>query len=162
MARASSLPPLRGQGPVVAALTIIAAVVVVDILIAADRVAVTSLMIAAPLLCGITVSPAATLRVGLLSVLAAALAFIWGPSPATSRYWIPLGVVAVGSAFAVAMARYRGKAERDAWRMRVLAEVAEIAYGGERVEEIARAVVDVLVPRLVDLCTIDIVGPGGA
>jgi GAF domain-containing protein len=161
MARASSLPALRGQGPVIVALTIIAAVVVVDILIASDRVAVTSLMIAAPLLCGITVSAAATLRIGVLSVLAAALAFVWGPSPTTSRYWIPLGVVAVGSAFAVAMARYRGNADRDARRMRVLAEVAEIAHGGRPAEEIARAVVDVLVPRLVDLCAIDIIGPGG-
>jgi GAF domain-containing protein len=161
MARASSLPALRGQGPVIAALTIIAAVVVVDILIAADQVAVTSLMIAAPLLCGITVSAAATLRIGVLSVLAAAVAVLWGPSPTTSRYWIPLGVVAVGSAFAVAMARYRGEADRDARRMRVLAEVAEIAHGGRPAEEIARAVVDVLVPRLVDLCAIDIIGPGG-
>ena len=161
MARASSLPALRGQGPVIVALTIIAAVVVVDILIAADRVAVTSLMIAAPLLCGITASAAATLRIGVVSVVAAALAFLWGPSPTTSRYWIPLGVVAVGSAFAVAMARYRGEADRDAHRMRVLAEVAEIAYGGRPAEEIARAVVDVLVPRLVDLCAIDIIGPGG-
>ncbi len=161
MARASSLPVLRGQGPVIAALMVIAAVVVVDILIASDRVAVTSLMIAAPLLCGITASAAATMRIGALSILAAALAFVWGPGPATSRYWIPLGVVAVGSVFAVAMARYRGDAERDARRMRVLAEVAEIAHGGQPVEEIARAVVDVLVPRVVDLCAIDIIGPGG-
>ncbi len=59
------------------------------------------------------------------------------------------------------MARYRGRAERDARRMRVLADVAEIAHGGQPVEEIARAVVDVLVPRVVDLCAIDIIGPGG-
>jgi GAF domain-containing protein len=162
MARASSLPALRGQGPVIAALTIIAAVVVVDILIAADRVAVTSLVIAAPLLCGLTASVTTTLRIGALSVLAAVLAFIWGPTPGTSRYWIPLGVVTVGSVFAVAMARYRGEAERDARRIRVLAEVAEIAHGGRSAEEIARAVVDVLVPRLVDLCAIDIIGPGGS
>jgi serine phosphatase RsbU (regulator of sigma subunit)/PAS domain-containing protein len=161
MARASSLPVLRGPGPVIAALAIIAAVVVVDILIAADGVAVTSLMIAAPLLCGVTASAAATLRIGALSVLAAAVAFIWGPSLTTSRYWIPVGVVTVGSAFAVVMARYRGEADRDAGRMRVLADVAEIAHGGQLVEEIARAVVDVLVPRVVDLCAIDIVGPGG-
>ena len=161
MARASSLPILRGRAPVLVALAIIAAVVVVDILIAADRVAVTSLMIAAPLLCGITASETTTLRIGVLSVLAAAVAFIWGPTVSTSRYWIPLGVVAVGSVFAVVMARYRGRAERDAWRMRVLADVAEIAHGGQPVDEIARAVVDVLVPRVVDLCTIDIVGPGG-
>ncbi len=161
MARAPSLPVLRGRGPVIVALTVIAAVVVVDIGIAADRVAVTSLMIAAPLLCGITASAAATLRIGALSVLAAALAFTWGPTVTTSRYWIPLGVVAVGSVFAVVMARYRSNAERDAGRMRVLADVAEIAQGGQPVEEIARAVVDVLVPRVVDLCAIDIIGPGG-
>jgi serine phosphatase RsbU (regulator of sigma subunit)/PAS domain-containing protein len=161
MARASSLPVLRGRGPVIAALAIIATVVVVDILIAADRVAVTSLMIAAPLLCGITASEKATVRIGAISVLAAALAFIWGPSPATSRYWIPLGVVTVGSVFAVVTARYRGKAEREARRMRVLADVAEIAHGGQPVDAIARAVVDVLVPRVADLCVIDIIGPGG-
>ncbi len=159
MARASSMPVLRGRGPVIVALSIVAVVVVVDILIAGNRVAVTSLMIAAPLLCGITVSAAATLRIGGLSVLAAAVAFIWGPAVTTSRYWIPLGVVAVGSVFAVVMARYRGKAEREARRMRVLADVSGIAHGP--VDEIARAVVEVLVPRVVDLCAIDIIGPGG-
>jgi GAF domain-containing protein len=161
MARASSMPVARGRGPVIAALAMVAAVVVVDILIASDRVAVTSLMIAAPLLCGVTASAAATVRIGGLSMLAAAMAFVWGPSPATSRYWIPLGVVTVGSVFAVVMARYRGTADRDAGRLRVLADVAEIARGDKPLEEIARAVVDVLVPRAVDLCTIDIIGPGG-
>ena len=48
MAHASPPPVLRGRGPVIVALAVIVAVVVVDILIAADRVAVTSLMIAAP------------------------------------------------------------------------------------------------------------------
>jgi len=96
-----------------------------------------------------------------LSVLVAAFAFIWGPAPDSSRYWIPLGVVTVGSVFAVVMARYRGDADRDAGRMRVLADVAGISQGGQQVEEIARAVVDVLVPRVADLCTIDIIGPGG-
>jgi GAF domain-containing protein len=161
MAHAPPLPVLRGRGPVIVALAVIVAVVVVDILIAADRVAVTSLMIAAPLLCGVAASVTATQRIGVLSVLAAAAAFLWGPSPATSRYWIPLGVVTVGSIFAVVMARYRVNAERDARRMRVLAEVAEIAHGGRPVDEIARAVVDVLVPRVVDLCAIDVIGPGG-
>ena len=161
MARAFSTPVLRGRWPVLAALAGIAAVVVIDIVIASNRVAVTSLMIAAPLLCGVTVDAAATQRIGALSVLAAAAAFTWGPSVSTSRYWIPLGVVVVGSVFAVVMARYRGKADRDAGRLRVLADVAEIAQGGQRAEEIARAVTDVLVPRVVDLCAIDIIGPGG-
>jgi GAF domain-containing protein len=161
MTPASRRPPLAGRGPVILALLIIAAVVFVDILVASDRVAVTSLMIAAPLLCGVTSSVAVTRRIGAVSVVAAAAAFIWGPSPNTWRYWIPLGVVAVGSAFAVVMARYRGDADRDARRMRVLADVAEIAQGGQPVEEIARALIDVLVPRLVDVCVIDIRTPEG-
>jgi hypothetical protein len=128
MARAFSQPVLRGRWPVLAALAVIAAVVVVDILIASDRVAVTSLMIAAPLLCGVTVDAATTQRIGALSALAAAVAFTWGPSLSSSRYWIPLCVVAVGSVFAVVMARYRAKADRDAGRMRVLTDLAEIAH----------------------------------
>jgi GAF domain-containing protein len=141
---------------VVIALVIIAAVVFVDILVAADRVAVTSLMIAAPLLCGITTSVTATRRIGVLSVVAAAAAFIWGPDLSSWRYWIPLGVVAVGATFAVVMARYRVHADRDTGRMRVLADVAEIAHGGRPVEAIAWALVEVLVPRVVDVCTIEI------
>jgi hypothetical protein len=155
------MPVLRGRGPVIAALAVIAAVVVVDIVIASDRVAVTSLVIAAPLLCGVTAAARATVRIGVLSVITAAAAFVWGPSPATVRYWIPPGVVTVGSAFAVVMARFRGKAERDAGRLRVLADVAQIAHGGEPVEAIARAVVEVLVPRVADLCAIDITGLAG-
>ncbi|MGZ4177375.1 MAG: hypothetical protein ACXVUX_14255 [Solirubrobacteraceae bacterium] len=124
MTPASSPPILRGRAPVLIALLIIAAVVFVDILVAADRVAVTSLMIAAPLLCGITSSVAMTRRIGVLSVTAAAAAFVWGPGLGSWRYWIPLGVVATGSAFAVVMARYRVHADRDTRRMRVLADVA--------------------------------------
>jgi GAF domain-containing protein len=60
------------------------------------------------------------------------------------------------------MARYRVDADRDARRMRVLADVAEIAQGGRAVEEMAWALIDVLVPRVVDLCTIDIRTPEGA
>ncbi|MGZ4311795.1 MAG: SpoIIE family protein phosphatase [Solirubrobacteraceae bacterium] len=161
MTPASSPPILRGRAPVLIALLIIAAVVFVDILVAADRVAVTSLMIAAPLLCGITSSVAMTRRIGVLSVTAAAAAFVWGPGLGSWRYWIPLGVVATGSAFAVVMARYRVHADRDTRRMRVLADVAETAHGGRPVEDIAWALIDVLVPRVVDLCTIDIRTPEG-
>ena len=151
----------RGRVPLVLAVVIIAAVVFVDILVAAERVAVTSLMIAAPLLCGVTSSVTVTRRIGALSVAAAAAAFIWGPGLSSWRYWIPLGVVAVGSSFAVVMARYRFDADRDARRMRVLADVAGIAQGGRPVDAIAWALIDVLVPRVVDLCTIDIRTPEG-
>jgi serine phosphatase RsbU (regulator of sigma subunit)/PAS domain-containing protein len=152
---------LRGPGPVILALAIVAAVVAVDVLVAGNSVAVTSLMIAAPLLCGLTASVIATRRIGLLAIVAAASAFAWGTSLGSWRYWIPLCVVTMGSAFATVTALYRRQLRRDAWRMRVLADVAEIAHGGQPVEEIARALVELLVPRVVDLCAIDMIGAGG-
>ena len=136
--------------------------VFVDILIAADRVAVTSLMIAAPLLCGsrsrwghspyrrLAVRGRRRSRVPLGSRLGS-----W-------RYWIPVGVVAMGSAFAVVTARYRGERDRacppDAGPRRCRRNRSRRRTG----EEIAAALIDVLVPRLVDLCAIDLSGPRAA
>ena len=143
------------------ALVAVVAVLIVDVLVAADRVAVTSLMIGAPLLCGLTATSTATRWVGALAVGVAAASFIWGPGPGSLRYWIPLSVVVMGAAFAAVTAVYRQRLRRDDARLRVLADVAEVAQGGKPVEEIAWALVDLLVPRLVDLCAIDLIGPEG-
>ena len=152
---------VRGRAPVVVALALVAAVLVVDVLIASDRVAVTSLMIGAPLFCSLTATPPATRWVGGLAVTVAAASFIWGAGPASSRYWIPLAVVVMGSGFAAVTANLRQRLGRDARRMRVLADVAEIAQGGQSMERIASALADLLVPRLADLCVIDTLGAEG-
>ncbi len=152
---------LRGRTPAVLALLIITGVIVCDIVVADDRMEVTSMMIAAPLLCGVTTSPAVTRRVAVLASAAAAAAFVWGTGLGTWRYWVPLAVVVIGSLFAVAMAIYREQLRRDAGRMRVLADVAEVANGDQPVQEIARAITVLLVPRLVDLCAIDLIGADG-
>jgi serine phosphatase RsbU (regulator of sigma subunit)/PAS domain-containing protein len=161
MSAASPSPLLRGRLPVLVALLVVVAVVVVDVLVAATGVAVTSLMIGAPLLCGLTSTTSDTWRVGALASAVAAAAFIWGPALGSWRYWVPLAVVVLGSAFAIVMAIFRQQMGRDAHRMRVLADVAGIAHGGQPVEEIARALADLLVPRLADLCAIDMIGADG-
>jgi GAF domain-containing protein len=158
---ARTLRLLRGPGPVILALGLVVAVLVTGVLVAGDRVTLTSLLIGGPLLCGLTASPAATRRVGAVAVAGAASAFIWGPGIGSWRYWVPLTVVVMGSLFATVTALYRRQLTRDARRLRVLADVAEIAHGGQPVEEIAWALVDLLVLRLVDLCAIDLLGPGG-
>ena len=78
--------------------------------------------------------------------------------PGSRRYWAPVSVVVMGSAFATVTAIYRRRLGREVSRMRVLADVAEIAQGGQPVEEIASALVELLVPRLSDLCAIDMLG----
>src|ERR1700722_11606266 len=143
---------VRGRGPVIVALTLVLAVLVSDVAIASDRVAVTSLMIGAPLLCGLAATTTATRWVGALAVAVAAASFIWGAGPTSSRYWIPLAVVTMAAVFAAVTAEFRRRLGRDASRLRVLADVAEVAQGGQPMEEIARALVDLLVPRVADLC----------
>ena len=161
MSSASVRRLVSGPGPVILALLIVLAVLVSDLLMASERVPMTSLVIAAPLLCGLTASVTATRRVGILATAVAGAAFLWGHDFGSWRYWVPVGVVAMGSAFAVVTAIYRDGLRRHAQRMRVLADVAGVAHGGEPAEEIAAALIDVLVPRLVDLCAIDLIGPEG-
>ena len=161
MSSASMRRVMHGRGPVILALIIVLAVLVADVLMASDQVPVTSLMIAAPLLCGLTAPPVVTRRVGILATTVAAASFLWDHDLGSWRYWVPLSVVAMGSAFAVVTAIYRDGLRRHALRMRILADVAGIARGGEPVTEIASALIDVLVPRLVDLCAIDLIGAEG-
>ena len=152
---------VRGRGPVVVAVALVLAVLIVDVVIASDRVAVTSLMIGGPLFCGLWATPKATRWVGALAVAVAAASFTWGAAPTSSRWWIPLGVVTMGSVFAAVTADTRQRLRRDAHRMRVLADVAEVAQGGRPMEEVAWALADLLVPRLADLCAIDLLGAEG-
>jgi serine phosphatase RsbU (regulator of sigma subunit)/PAS domain-containing protein len=97
--------------PAVFALLIVAGVATADV-ITGDRIVVVGLMIAAPLLCGQTSSPAVTRAVGIVAVSVAALAFTWNDNLATWTYWVPLTVVALGSGFAWRMATYRDRLAR--------------------------------------------------
>ena len=146
--------------PVIAAVAIVAAVIAAD-LIVPDDVVLVGLLGAAPLLCGVTASPRATRFVAALAVATAALSPLWNDSWPTWRYWIPLTIVGLAAAFAVLMARYRAELGRDARRMQVLADIANAAAHGElEVVPLAQRIADLLVPRLVDVCVIDVLGAG--
>jgi GAF domain-containing protein len=67
----------------------------------------------------------------------------------------------MGSVFAGLTADYRRRLRRDTRRLRLLADVAQVAYIGQRAPDIAQAIADLLVPELVDLCVIDVVGGDG-
>jgi serine phosphatase RsbU (regulator of sigma subunit)/PAS domain-containing protein len=141
-------------------LAIVAVVVAVD-RIAGERAVLLGLLIVPPLLCCVTTTPGTTRAVAILVVLVAAASFVWDHALDSARYWVSVAVVAVGSAFAVVMADYRGRARRDATRMQLLADVATAAHGGQDVPSLARSIAALLAPRLVDLCVIDLAGPDG-
>lgn len=71
------------------------------------------------------------------------------------------GVAVGGACAAAALTRYRRRAAREARRMQVLADLATAAHGGLAVDALAQAIADLLVPRVVDLCLIDVTGGGG-
>jgi GAF domain-containing protein len=152
---------LRRQWPVVVAIAIIAAVVVANVVVSSQRVAVTSLMIAAPLLCGLTVSAAATWAVGAVATAAAASVFVWDRNLGSWRSWTALAVTVLASGFAGVMAVLRERLRRDERRMRVLADVAGVANGGGTAEEVAGAITRLLVPRLAGFCAIDLLRADG-
>lgn len=151
----------RGQGAVVLGVLLALGVLVSDIAIGRGRVAVSSLLIAAPLLCGVAASVEQTRGVGVLAVLVAASAFLWAHDIGSWRYWVPLVVVAMGSGFAIVTAVLRRRLGRDADRMAVLAQVAEVARGGRPLERMAQELADVVVPRVADLCVIEAAVPDG-
>jgi PAS domain S-box-containing protein len=140
-------------------LLIIAALVAVDV--ATPNVVVLGLLIAAPLLAGLTATPRQTRIVAIIAVAVAAASFIWDDSVDSWRFWIRLAVVTIGSSFAVLMADYRRRATRDARRMQVLADLADVAYAGKEVGPLAQDICDLLVPRLVAHCAIDRLGGDG-
>ena len=151
---------VASQAAVAAALVIIAVLLALDLFVSRSVVLV-ALMIAAPLLCGLWASVRATNLIGALVVLLAALSILWDPQPSASRYIIRLVVVLTGSVFAVLMAGYRARMVTEATRMRVLADIAEVAHGGRSAQEIAAAVADLVVPRVASFCVIDVVGRNG-
>lgn len=117
----------RAHAPVLAAVAIIAAILAANILVSSDRVALTSLMIAAPLLCGLTVSVSETLAVGALAMAAAVSVFVWDTDLGSWRRWVPLAVVTIATGFAAVTALYRQRLRRNADRIRDLAVVAGLA-----------------------------------
>ncbi len=65
---------------------------------------------------------------------------------------------AMGPTFAVVMSAYRRRAEQDAQRLRALADLAAVAQSGHPRDRVAQAVSDLAVPRVADLCVIDVLG----
>jgi GAF domain-containing protein len=152
-------PGGRSSAALAAAL-IVVAVISADVILS-DNVVLVGLLITAPLVCGLAGTATATRVAGATVVSIAALAFLWNDNITSWSYWVPLTVASLGSGAALVMAAYRSRLQRDAVRMRVLADVSQIAHGRLGVEETAQAVADVLVPAVADLCLVDAVDADG-
>ncbi|MCW2985024.1 MAG: domain S-box protein [Conexibacter sp.] len=137
------------------AAALVAAVWAADVL--TDRtVVLVGLLITAPLLCGLAAGPRATAAVGACVTAIAASSLAWNDTWGTWAYWVPLTVVTLGSGFAVVMAIFRRRLADDARRMRVLAEVAQIAHEDRSPKAVADAVTALLASQLVDFALIDV------
>jgi uncharacterized membrane protein YfcA len=114
------------------AILVVAAVAVANVIVSSQRVAMTSLMITAPLLCGLTVSAVETWAVGVLATAAAASVFIWDRNLGSWRSWVPLTVVVMASGFAGVTAVFRQRMRRDERR------IGSVDHDADLPAEIAR------------------------
>ncbi|HET8978706.1 MAG TPA: SpoIIE family protein phosphatase [Solirubrobacteraceae bacterium] len=83
----------------------------------------------------------------------------WWPAPVRAAAPV-LGALAAAAAARISL-HHRRQLRRDNERMRILADLAGVANGGETAEQIARAIADLLVPRLVHVCAIDMLRADG-
>ena len=102
--------------------------------------------------------------VALTGITAVALVLV---SPAWNgdfgqEWFVPLTIVAAGSAIATWAARERDAAEAERRQLRLLAEAAQITDGAADVEDALRRLVSLLVPDLGDAAWIDIADADGA
>ena len=143
------------------ALAITAAVVAMALVLAADiaygerQVLVAALMVG-PML---AVLGGRTGPVALLGVVAVALAIIspiWNENFGEGDWAIRISVVALGSAAALVASRARAREIEQAARMRLLAELGEMAGGVRSVRDTATAIAQVLAPSLADVATVDV------
>ena len=155
---ATRTPGVRLGGSV--AVATLLAVVLADILAGRDAVLV-SLAILGPLLASLTSSLRVTVQISALAMVFALLSFIWNHTFPHPLYWIPLAVVLSASACSFVIATLRLRLVLDAERLRLLADLAEVAEARRGADELARDVAALLVPRLVDFCVISQIDPDG-
>jgi serine phosphatase RsbU (regulator of sigma subunit)/PAS domain-containing protein len=116
--------------------------------------------VAAPLVCALFARASITLGIGLAALALAAASRQWHPID-SEGYWIALGIIAAGTAFAVASAWNRHRARVAGERLRILDAIATFADGSHPLDETLDRVTALIVPGVADICVIDAIHPGG-
>ena len=146
-----------GAGPgwvVPLGLAIIAGLTLVDAFWSGETIA--STVVLGPFVVSWLSSPRQTLLVAVLAVASAALSPVWNHNFDNVDYVVRLGVVIVGSIFALGGARSRARLARDRVRFQMLSGVSELSDRSLGVDETLGNLSDILVPAIADVCAIDL------
>ena len=111
----------------------------------------------APFIAALAGGRYSTLLAGVLAVVASAVSGAWNSNFGEANHEIRIALVIAGSGFAVLAARARAEARQGMQRFQLLDEIAEIADGSLSVAETLDRICELIVPRLADICMIDVV-----
>jgi PAS domain S-box-containing protein len=144
----------------VAGLTVLATVVLLDLGLTSASGALVGTYVAAPFIAALLAGPAATATVGVVAVAFAVASPIWNPDTQDSEQVIRVLVVALGAALATGAALVeRGSRDRSG-RLSLLDSVGAVADGSLPLDQTLRRVTDKIVPVAGDICVIDAVHGG--
>lgn len=146
----------------VVGLGILALLLVADVVLDEQSAAIAGSFVAAPLLAALLGGFGVTAIVGALAIAAAIASPVWNPSVDGTEQAVRIGVVALGTGFALAAARLRGRTQMRSERMLLLDSVGAVADGSLPLDETLRRVTDVIVPAFGDICMVDAIAEGRA
>lgn len=101
-----------------------------------------------------------TLALALAAVALGAASSAWNMNFGITAYWVRLGGLAVGGAFALAAAWALERSRLSALRLHVLNQIGAIADGSLSLDETMRRVTELIVPIAADLCMLDVIHDG--
>jgi PAS domain S-box-containing protein len=131
-----------------------------DILLDHEAAAIVGTYVAAPFITALLAGPVATGAVGLLALAAAGASPAWNMNTETADQIVRVGVIAVGTGFAVAGSWYRAWFRGRSERMLLLDAVGAVADGSLPLGETLRRVTEVIAPGFADICMVDAVHEG--
>ena len=136
--------------------------VIVDVVLDQESAAIAGSFVAAPLLTALIAGPLAAGVVGALAVAAAVASPAWNMSSDDVEQVFRVGIIALGTGFAIAAARFRERSVGRSERLVLLDSVGAVADGSLPLAETLQRVTDVIVPAFGDLCMVDAVAEGRA
>jgi PAS domain S-box-containing protein len=147
-------PDWNGLVPALLALGLL---VGVDAAVGSEDLNISASYMVAPFIAALAGGRWSTLVAGALAVALCTASGVWNQNFGDGNYEIRVALVAAGSGFALLAARARAEARQSMERFQLLDEIAEIADGSLPVAGTLERICDLIVPRLADICMIDVV-----
>ena len=143
-----------------AGLATLAICVAADVLLDHEAAALVGTYVAAPFITALLAGPVATAAIGAAAIAAAIASPAWNMNTETADQIVHIGVIAVGTCFAVAGSWYRGRTRGRSERMLLLDSVGAVADGSLPLAETLQRVTAVIAPGFGDICMVDAVHEG--